>query len=201
MRDKGRLAMHATQATLAARPTWERDVDGRGYLVFDGIDDALITPTLTWGNGLATVIASVRKTSDTSRAMVLEGSGRNVFAIEAPQATGQGSVAIGQQGGNELRRYARDTDRPAPISCVISGTCNLSSNLVTLRINGVDVANDTTATGGGNFLDTPLTLGRRFGGGLAFSGRIHQVFAVNRILSLAEVQQVERWMRNKSGAY
>lgn len=201
MRDLGPLAMHATQATLAARPTWEVDAQGRGYLAFDGIDDGLQTPTLAWGTGEATLVVAIRKESDGARGIVLEGTGSQVFVIEAPHGVGVPTVAVGHQGANVLRRHALTTGLPAPVSCVIAGTCDLAASVVTMRLNGVAQTSNTSATGGGVFLNSPLILGRRGAGSLAFTGRIHQIFAVNRLLTTAEIAQVERWMRSKSGAY
>ncbi|MFO0513398.1 MAG: LamG-like jellyroll fold domain-containing protein [Rhodobacterales bacterium] len=199
--DLGPLGMHATQATHSARPTWEVDEQGRGYLAFDGIDDGLQTPTLAWGTGQATLVVAIRKDSDAARGIVLVGKGSQVFVIEAPHGVGVASLAVGHQGANVLRRDAVVSGQPAPVSCVIAGTCDLAGSVVTMRLNGVPQTSNTAATDGGVFLNSPLILGRRGAGSLAFTGRIHQIFAVNRLLPTAEIEQVERWMRSKSGAF
>ncbi|MER3356368.1 MAG: hypothetical protein RLQ73_20730, partial [Hoeflea sp. D1-CHI-28] len=52
------------------RPTLEQDGNGNWYLAFDGVDDYLVTPSITPGTDKVQVFAGVRKASDAAAAMV-----------------------------------------------------------------------------------------------------------------------------------
>ncbi len=64
IKDKSGRGNHAAQTTAASRPLYQVDAGGRGHLVFDGVDDFLLTPTVTPGGSVGQVFAAARKASD-----------------------------------------------------------------------------------------------------------------------------------------
>ena len=65
MKDKSGRGHDATQSTLANRPTWQIDPYGYGYLLFDGVNDTMVTNNINL-TGTAQVTASVGLLVDTT---------------------------------------------------------------------------------------------------------------------------------------
>lgn len=63
--DKSGRGFHATQTTATSRPVLRQDGNGKHYLYFDGVDDFLVTPTITPGIDKVQVFAGVRRLTDT----------------------------------------------------------------------------------------------------------------------------------------
>lgn len=202
--DKSGRGNHATQTTAGARPTYQVDATGRGFLLFDGADDWLVTPTITPGTDKAQVFAGVRKLSDVARATLLE-TGSNVgqsVRLEAPNTPGSIYYAFTSFG--VTAGFAGDTNaaRAAPITSVLTGLGDISGDRATLRVNGVQISQATADQGTGNYGNLPLYIGRRGGTTLPFNGRIYGLivrFGAN--LSSETIAATEAWMNGKTGAY
>ena len=65
MRDKSGRGNNATQSTAGYRPTWQIDPTGHGYLLFDGVNDYMVTGNINL-TGTAKVTASVGLLVDTT---------------------------------------------------------------------------------------------------------------------------------------
>ena len=65
MKDKSGRSHNATQATAGYRPTWQIDPYGYGYLLFDGVNDYMVTGNIDL-TGTAQVTASVGLLVDTT---------------------------------------------------------------------------------------------------------------------------------------
>ena len=194
---------HATQSTSLSRPTYQVDSNGRGYLLFDGSDDFLVTPTITPGTDKAQVFAGVRFTAANSNGTILESSGA---------ADGNnGSFFLRQQAGgaNNFQWLFRSTTNTSPttpytlpVTAVISATSDFAAPLTVTRLNGVQISSTLLPTGGGNFLTYTHFIGRRNGTTLPFNGRIYSLicrFGPN--LTADQIAQAEAWMNSKTGAY
>lgn len=194
---------HATQTTAGARPTYQVDATGRGFLLFDGADDWLVTPTITPGTDKAQVFAGLRKLSDATGAVVELGpsvsanNGSNLLII------GDASVADSFFHRGTVPRGARWFGRPlAPQTLIYTGISDISGDFVALRSNGVQVVQDLGDPGTGNYLAYPLYIGRRGGTTLPFNGRIYGLivrFGAN--LTADQIAQTETWLNGKTGAY
>lgn len=195
---------HAKQATAASRPTYGVDATGRGYLSFDGVDDFLVTPTITPNIDKAQVFAGVRKLSDAARSMVAELStttaNNGSFGLEGP-GFGAGAT-YGWTSKGTSNSTVTPTGFASPITSVLTGLGDISGDLATLRVNGTEAAQSTADQGTGNFLAYPIYIGRRGGTTLPFNGRLYSLivrFGAN--LDANTITNTETWVNSKTGAY
>ena len=196
VRDKSGNARHATQATAAARPTWQT-----GLASFDGVDDFLVTPTVTWGSDEVTLVVGLRKLSDAALGIVCDlganpSSGNGSFGLLVPQTTTYG---VGWQSRGTSLAGALSANPRAPATFVATATGKIASDTATIRVNGAQVASSAADQGTGNYTDAALYLGMRAGTGGPFNGHIYGMALYNRVLSAGELAQAEAWMAAKAG--
>jgi len=204
--DKSGNASNASQGTAAARPTYQIDAGGRPYLAFDGVDDFMVTPTITPGTDKVQVFAGVRKLSD-AVAMLLELSANAAnnagsFYVSAPEdatnryaSYSRGASVVGTGGRANITGVGA-----APDSAVLTGTHDILGDLSTISRNGVAGSNGTVDKGTGNFIAYPMYIGRRGGTSLPFNGNIYSMivrFGPN--LTGAEIARAERYVASKCG--
>ena len=190
----------ALEVTEAGKPSLP-------YILFDGADDGYVTPTITPGTDKAQVFAGVRKLSDAALAMLFEtstnaGSLNGAIYFLAPHSNGQGTYQIQSKGTATGVTATSPNSYPAPITSVLTGTSDIAGDLVTLRINGAQIAQATGDQGTGNYLAYPLYVGRRGGTTLPFNGRLYSLivrFGPN--LDAARISEVERFVNTKTGAF
>lgn len=200
--DKSGRGNHATQATAASRPLYQVDSGGLGYLLFDGVDDFLITPTITPNIDKVQVFAGVRKLSDAATGLLVESVLDNgTFYVAAPESTSimYSSLSRGAVPASTTLR-ADITSGPAPDTAVITATHDIAGDLSTIRRNGVAGTNATGDKGTGNFLAYPLYIGCRGGTSFPFNGRLYGLitrFGAN--LTADQISQIERWMAQRTG--
>jgi hypothetical protein len=173
------------------------------YLFFDGVDDFLVTPTITPGVDKAQVFAGVRKLSDAARGTVAEigaGGSNGSFAMEAPDGNGLASFAFRSIGTSTAG--ASFGANAAPITKVVTGLVDIAAPSSILRLNGSQVSQNTSTQGTGNYLAYPLYIGRRGGTVLPFNGQIYGLivrFGSN--LTTTQITTTETWVNGKTGAY
>ncbi len=194
---------HATQATAACRPQYQNDASGRPFLLFDGSDDFLVTPTITPGIDKVQVFAGARKSSDASSGLLCElstGSGAGRFELFAPLGAGSPNYQFRSQGtvttSNTVTGFA------APITNVVTGIGDISGDTNIVRVNGAQVGSVSTDQGTGNYLAYAFYVGRRAGTTSPFNGRIYNLitrFGSN--LSAAQIAAAEAWVNGKTGAF
>lgn len=203
-----RVANDGTNLPPYQRVNTATDYDTVGfphYLRFDGVDDWLVTPTITPGTDKVQVFAGVRKLSDTSTAGILaelsvtSAANNGVFALFAPNEPGTYALrSRGTTGADSVSAasYA------SPITNVIAGIGDISGDRSTLRINGVQAAQSTANQGTGNYLAYPLYIGRRGGTAAPFNGHLYGLivrFGSN--LPAATIGQAEKYINTKTRAY
>jgi hypothetical protein len=204
MLDKSGRGNHATQATSASRPTYMIDGTGRPYLSFDGVDDSMITSTITPGIDKVQVFAGVRKLSDAATALLVEfssniNSNSGSFSITAPNNT-TGRFTFLSRGSILPSSSAASLALPAPTTRTITGLADIFADSMRLNINGSQVATDSSDQGTGNYLAYPLYIGRRGGTTLPFNGRLYGLvtrFGSN--LNAGQISAIENWVANKTG--
>jgi len=196
--DKSGNGNHATQATAASRPTYQVDASGRGYLSFDGVDDFLLTPTITPGTDKAQMFAGVRKLSDAATGIIAElGIGGNygvrISSSAAPTlaSISRGTVVITAQSASI---YA------APVTAVVTGLGDISGDLVAIRTNGIQVTNNGDQGTLGNYAASPIYIGRRGGTTLPLTARIyHLVVRFGANLTASVISKAESQTAAKTG--
>lgn len=205
---------HATQSSSLLRPTYQIDSTGRPYLLFDGSDDFLVTPTITPGTDKAQLFAGVRKLSDAAAGCILESSTSYVtnagaVAMFAPLVVAANEYAFAASGATASTGYRAST-YVAPITSVLTGLFDLAgasrATNVTPRVNGQTPGTLTNVgsgvAGGGNFLAYPFYIGRRAGTINPLNGRVYSLigrFGAN--LTTAQIALTETWVNGKTGAY
>lgn len=195
-------------STEYQRTTTIHDVTQEGlrdcwYLSFDGVDDFLVTPTITPETDKVQVFAGIRKLSDAARTTLVElGDGATIagsFNIEAPGVATTPTYRFKSEGST-ASFAGSPSSFAAPITNVLTGIGDISGDLATLRVNGSQAAQSTADQGAGNFLAYPLYIGRRGGTTLPFNGHLYGLitrFGPN--LTADQIAQAERWMAQRTG--
>lgn len=206
--DKSGRGNHASQATPTSRPILRQDGTGRYYLEFDGVDDFLITGSINPGSvDKVQSFVGLRKNSDTLAGLVFE-TGTNVnanngsCALTAPNGAGAATYAFISRG--TTTRAPQLTSFAAPVTTVISGTSDILAPLISTRANGgASSTSSALSQGTGNYLTYPMYIGRRGGATLPFNGRLYGLVVrfSSANLATASLENGERWMNGKTGAY
>jgi hypothetical protein len=195
-------------ATPYQRVTTATDYEDIGlprYLQFDGVDDGLYTAVNLdlSGTNKVTACAGVTKLSDAATATVAETSAiaalnNGAFGLFAPSANNP-SYAIAARGSVYQAANIANVAYAAPQTVVESGTADIGGGLVLLRLNGAQVATNTSGMGSGNFASYPLYVGRRNNATSPFNGRIHSLIVRGTLTDALTLSQTERWVGEKTG--
>lgn len=203
--DKSGRGHHLTQPALGKRPQYQIDTNGKSFLLFDGLDDFLVSDTITPGIDKAQAFAGVRKLSDATTGALVEFS--------TSSSISNGSLAIFAPGtaipcyrlrssGTGFSISETPANYPAPITNILSGICDIASDTAVLRVNGVQAVASATDQGTGNFLAYPLYVGGRGGSSLFFNGRLYSLIVrFGATLDAAMIAQSEGWTNGKTAAY
>jgi len=194
---------HATQATAAARPTYQTD-GTLHWLSFDGVDDFMVTPTITPGINKVQVFTGVRKLSDATTGVVIElsvsSSAKNgTLALFGPISAGINDNFTFRSKGS-IAQDAFATGNAAPSTSVITGLGNISGDSSAIRDDGVVSSIDTGDQGTGNYLAYPMYIGMRAGISLPFNGNIYGLvtrFGAN--LGTTTIRRTETYVAGKTG--
>jgi len=208
--DKSGRGNHATQSTATGRPVLQQDASGRYYLLFDGVDDGLITPSINLtATEKMTVFAGVRKLRDSAVGIFLELSANlntnaGSFLITIPNGANTKFAAALSNGDSKTYNSADYTDSAAPlttVNTVLFDKALTSAEVTAIRKNGADQSltrapnGDTT----GNFGNYPLFIGRRSGTQFPFNGRLYGLIVRGAQTDDLHLTNVERYLANKSG--
>jgi hypothetical protein len=167
------------------------------YLLwFDGIDDSMVTPTITPGIDKVQVFAGVRKLIDATGMIAETSAGSNngtfnLYTFTTPRNvfTSRGTVFT-----EAVANFAS-----APASMVLTGIGDIAGDNATLRVNGTQAAQSTSNQGTGNYLAYPLYIGSRGGTSLRFNGQLFQLitrFGAN--LDANVITQTETYVAGKT---
>jgi hypothetical protein len=174
------------------------------YLRFDGVDDWLVTPTITPGVDKAQVFAGVRKLSDAAQGVVAElsatiASNNGTFLLAAPDGATK-TYGWGSKGTTQVDAVA--TSIAAPITSVFTGLADISGDSAIIRVNGAVADTEAGDQGLGNYLAYPLYIGSRGGTTFPFNGHLYGLivrFGTN--LPTATIQNTEKYINQKTRAY
>lgn len=170
-------------------------------LQFDGVDDFLQTAAVNFtATDKMFVCAGVRKFSDASAGMLVElsanvNTNNGSFYIAAPNTAGTfdflskgtANVLVSRSGFN------------APISAVLAMQSNISAPTFDTRVNGVASTQSTSTQGTGNYGNYAMYFGRRGGASVPYNGLMYSSVCIGRLLTAAELANVERWVARKTG--
>jgi len=199
IRDKSGNGNHASQATAASRPVYKTD-GTKSWLLFDGSDDFLVTPSIDFtGGDEITVIAGLYKLSDGSAGVVAElsanvNANNGSFRLGAPGLSGD--VSMASRGTVTVSNFV---PWAVSVPVVVTGRTKIGKPLMDLRGNGVVLTSNVTSQGSGNFGNYPLYIGRRGGASAALNGRLHGLITRSALTTDPMLSQAERWMAGKTG--
>lgn len=203
-RDWARGVISSRQATVDSQPTYTV-AGGLHGLTYDGVNDWLTSAANLdlSGTDTLTVIYGVRKLSDAAAGMVAElsattASNAGTFLLGAP-ITAAANYGWNARGDILPATYVSPSNFPAPHSAVLTGTCDISADATSLRVNGAVTNTDAADRGLGNFGSYPLYEGRRGGATIPFNGPIYAGLIIGRLLTPTELAQAEAWVASKSG--
>ena len=173
----------------------ETGVPSVHYLAFDGVDDAMATPSIDFSaSDEMSVFAGVRKLS-TSVTMLSElsanaGSSAGAFYITAPEdaANRYRFLSRGTLIGSALTDSAL---YDAPITNLLTAISKISTPNATLRVDGVQVGTDASTQGTGNFGNHPLYIGSRAGTSIYFKGHLYGLTVRGALSDAAEIADAE----------
>ena len=194
----------AYQRVVTAFEVTEANVASLSYIFFDGIDDFMVTPTITPGTDKVQVFAGVRKLSDAALAVMLElstGAGSGRFGLFAPSAAATANYQFATLGTSAT--FPTATGFAAPITNVITAFSDISAPNAIVRVNGTQQAQSTSTQGTGNYLAYPLYIGRRGGTSNPFNGQMYGLitrFGANLTTTTA-ISRTESWLNNNTGAF
>jgi hypothetical protein len=170
------------------------------YLYGGGVADPrwMQTPTITPNTDKVQVFAGVRKLSDANRASVVEmsttiASNNGAFLMTAPDTSA--SYAFATKG--DVNSTSDISGFTAPITNVVTGLGDISGDSAVLRLNGSQVAQNTSDQGAGNYLAYPAYIMSRAGTSLFFNGEIYALatrFGPN--MNVRTIERFERWIAN-----
>ena len=197
----------AYQKVVTQYEVTEAGVASASYLSFDGVDDGMVTGTITPATDKVQVFGGLRKLSDAAIGIVVElsalqGTNNGTFNIRAPNGAASASFAMFTSGTITAAFGDTNSGNAAPVTKVVTGISDISAPSAALKLNGTQVATSTATQGTGNYLAYPLYIGRRGGTTLPFNGRIYSLitrFGPN--LTDGQITSTESWVNGETGAY
>jgi hypothetical protein len=175
----------------------EAGVPSLGYLQFNGVNNGMITGTITPGTDKVQSFAGVRKNTDSLGVVAELGPIVNTTfgTFFLGTYTGQ---AFGSSG--TTYRDALFTPVANPNTSVLTGLGDISGDRATLRANGVQIAQNTGDQGTGNYNSYVLNIGRRDNSAVAaLNGQLFPLivrFGSN--LTAARITSTENWMASQT---
>ena len=194
---------HATQPTAAARPTYQTD-GNLHWLAFDGVDDRLTTGSVDMSaTSMLTFFAGIRSL-DTSGSLngaftTSSDTGNYRFVALAPSSSSVHFSAF-LKGTVAAQANATAAEFAPPNTRVMTGISDLSAGVVTLRLDGNQIATASGTGTAGNFRNSPYTIGALVSAGsLAFEGNFYGVVARGAESTATEVSDTETYLAVKTG--
>ena len=197
---------HATQATVTKRPILKIDGNGKYYLKFDGVDDALQTGNIDFtSTDKMTVWAGVRKLSDAARGIIVElgNTQPNSFRLNSSIHGATPAAAYRFDTSGNIEAFSStNTIYPAPITNTLTGIGYILNNICTIKVNNIiDNFLKAGSTGTGNYGNYPLYIGSRGGISLPFNGHLYSLIIRGAQSSEAQILSAETYVNSKTGAY
>jgi len=171
------------------------------YLRFDGVDDALQTGNINFtSTDKMTVWSGVnsftqQNGSAIGTVVLHPDTGFSSFYIYTPVSvnnlsfTSTTSTAIGTAGS--VSTIATNSN------AVVAGIADLATRTATLRANGVQLATNTAASGGGNYRNGPLYIGGQPTPNRHFNGRLYSLIVRGAQSTLSQIEATELYTKQK----
>jgi len=197
--DKSGNGNHLIQTTETKCPTLKL-ASGLYYLEFDGVDDGLQSAAIDFtGTDNMSVFAGARKEAD-EVAVIGE--------LSANVGNNNGTFRLASIGGNIWRYSSKGTsvvnansnEYTPPVTSVLTGLSDISDDVNTLRVDGVQKSSPTSNQGTGNYGNYALNVGARNNGdSLELDGRIYGLIIRGVMSNADEIASAEKYIGAKTG--
>lgn len=177
--DKSGNGKHATQSTSAARPVLRQDGAGKYYLEFDGTDDSLSIPSISFAGGAGSLFVGSRI-----------AAANHILLHNDPQTTylmcAESGIGADPDSGFGTTAYRVNTTTLSPKTRAALYTA--CANITTVStVTGLTIATDAYFIG-------------RFSS-YRFNGRLYSFILRGAASSAGEITNAETWVNGKTGAY
>lgn len=174
VRDSSGNGRHRRQTDNAKRPTL-RQSGSLYYIEYNGTSHFLVTDAIDLtGTNVLTLCWGVTKSSDAASGIVVEVgtsiSSATGIALYAPTSAGT-TLGFGSRGTATVVANYNNASVAAPITRVLTGVAEISTDTCILRSNGVQIVTTASDQGTGNYANSAVYFGARGGASTFFSGR------------------------------
>lgn len=199
---------NAVQATAAKQPAYSASgLNSRPGITFDGSDDCLRIPVMSYGGVDKVTVALLAKDTATALSVIMEGhtgAAANYFSISANNlAAGRLYARSHDTAGNNSGFTVEDLTSARRVIVQIDRTISGGAIEVAMYVdeNLQTLTQGTTVDTTGNFNDTlALNIGARNDGlNSGWAGTLGEVAVWNRLLGAAEIAQLSAYMRSQWG--
>ena len=171
------------------------------YLKTNGTSSAMATNSIDFtSTANMTVVTGVRKLSDAAAGILAELSAISTnigsFGLQAPNSS-TNSYRAESRGSSQST--VDTTGFSAPISNVVTDIMSISASVLTLRLNGTQVATSSATQGTGTYGNYPLYLFARAGTSLLFNGQFYGAIICGATEDANQITQAESYMNTKIG--
>jgi hypothetical protein len=212
MKDKSGNGINATQSSASSRPTFLIYPGTEyGYLYFDGVNDFMVTGSLTFAaTSVSTITATVGVQVDTGASgarIVLElgtdtSASNGSFYITAPSTAGDHS--FGLRGTTFIAGVVANVD---PSDDILTAQLNIGAATKELelipRLNGVTKSgagitwSGAANAGTGTFGTKAMYIGARAGTSLFFKGKFYGAVIRGATSTAPQITDTEAWTTSK----
>lgn len=190
------------QPTAASRPILRAD-GALYYLEFDGVDDSLYGASalnLSATDSL-TLAAGVMRTGLTGGVQIVvehgpSYTGAGVYTLQ-PQISGTAWL-FGSKGTVSATTSTPLTDNTKYVHVDLA---DISTPIITSRLNGAEVASSSASQGTGNYTSQVVNIGRRNNATNPYKGRLYGLIIRGKQSSAGEIALIESWLNDQTGAY
>lgn len=172
-------------------------------LLFDGSDDHLIASAIPWATDEVTIIAAVRKMSDTTIGMVCElspstDSNNGTFFLAGPRDPNTANYGV-RSKGTAIAQVSSAASFAAPRCDILVAQGKIGSDTCSLSVNGGAPVTVATDQGSGVFGTFDLYLGARGGSSLFGKLGLGGFFAVNWFPPAGVAARAARHLAGQTG--
>jgi hypothetical protein len=172
------------QRVSGASDVYEAGEATHTYLKFDGVDDFMVTQPIAFNStDEMAVFAGVKKTGGSGNVIVAElgTSGYDAYNDRPidPVSSDDHFFFTSNDAGDVFSNTWTDAAN-SPQGSVLSASSDISDQISTMRVDGVDVATDTGTQGVGNYETYPLYIGARAGTSMFFKGDVFSLLVVGQ---------------------
>ena len=198
--DRSGRGNHALQTIAICRPTLQQDLTGRFYLLFDGVDDFLVTSAINFtGTDKVTVWAGVRKLNDVASAICELSSNSTTNNGAFYLSNGASRYSFLSKGG--IAANAIKTGLTAPVTSLLTCQGDISADMVRITVNNLGPTTTATDQGIGNYGNHPVFIGRKGGSSAAANIRLYELIVLGAAADATAISVVSSYVNAKTGAY